>query len=469
MATTKNANTNLFEFWSNAQNDLVNTWKDSAEKMKDTFVTNEAFENSGDYFQKWYNKQAELFNSAKSATNETNPVNWLNNWYKEQMDLTKEWTNQYNSLMNNNNFNWANPTETMTQAKDSMDKMKGFYDNWTKQATEMYNTWSTKLENPFQKDTFANMFNSTDVYMKSFEFWMPYFKNFQNNNFDMNMFKNNFSMDMFKDMMDKAFNFAPNGVKEMFDNMNKSTKDMFSQAQNNMWNMGQQFNNPFNNMMPQGSEFFNTALNNYHNFVNQFNQMNSPFMKMMTPGADKNNIEGFQNLNNEMVNFNTKSSQMQYLVYMNGLKAVQAFAENLKAKADKNETYENFTSFYQDWLNTMDASFVELFRSKEYSKVQAEFSSASHKIKKMTEEMSEKALAYIPVATRTEMSDLYKTVHEMNKRIKTLEAELATAKKANTTAKTAPKTTATKSAPKATTATKSAPKATTTKTATAKK
>ena len=87
-----------------------------------------------------------------------------------------------------------------------------------------------------------------------------------------------------------------------------------------------------------------------------------------------------------------------------------------------------------------DTVFGELFSSEEYSKFQADFTTVTMTVKKSVEKQMEKMMANVPVVTRSEMDDLYKTVYEMNKHIKSLEKKIAAYESETTTEVKAAKT-----------------------------
>jgi polyhydroxyalkanoate synthesis regulator phasin len=117
---------------------------------------------------------------------------------------------------------------------------------------------------------------------------------------------------------------------------------------------------------------------------------------------------------------------MQYMMYTTGLKAMEEVADNIYNKLHKGEDMNNFMKVYQEWLNTNDKHFVNLFSTAEYSKMQAELNTLGMKMKRHMDMQMEKMLNNVPVATRSEMDELYKVIHELRKRINTLEKQIDT-------------------------------------------
>ena len=72
-------------------------------------------------------------------------------------------------------------------------------------------------------------------------------------------------------------------------------------------------------------------------------------------------------------------------------------------------------------MNLSDKTFVSLFETDEYSRLMAEVSAMQLKLKKDIEVQMEKFMTGIPVATRSEMDELYKTIYELKKQVRQME------------------------------------------------
>jgi hypothetical protein len=99
-------------------------------------------------------------------------------------------------------------------------------------------------------------------------------------------------------------------------------------------------------------------------------------------------------------------------------------AENILGKIQNGTDVNSMMALYQEWLNISDKVFVSLFESDEYSKLMAEVSSLQLKLRKDIEDQLEKYMVGIPVATRSEMDELYKTIYELKKQVRQLEKML---------------------------------------------
>jgi hypothetical protein len=466
---------NLFADWAKqAQTTFENVTK-SSEKMNKEFM--DSFSNkNNDYFKNWMETQQTFWNNKDAKSNSTNPTDFFTNWYQQQM-------NSMQNMMSQNMMNEWVKNNPMTDVQANMQKASEQMMDWNKNMTTNFQEQLNNMMGGDQKGFFTTMFNNADTYTKMFQTWMPMMEQLQNGKFDMETFTKSFSPEMTKEIMDKMFSFMPdNNMNEMYSNWMKQMNAWNGNAQTQGTEMWNNWKGQYeNNMSTAMNQPFEQMMNMYNMMTEQFNQASNPFMKMMTPNADKKILETMKEINDKMVKFNMKNTQMKFMMYEKGNKAMQNFATTLNEKVQKGESVENFMTFYTEFLNTMDAEMVELFGSEHFSQLQAEMSSLGFRLKKQMDEQMENTLSNLPIVTRTEMDSMYKSMYEMNKELRNLLREnattvTATAKKASATVKKAAKATvkkttkptAKKATAKKATAKKAAPKAKAKK-ATAKK
>jgi polyhydroxyalkanoate synthesis regulator phasin len=410
----ENNTKNLFETMADMQKQAVENFNNAAENMQKNMFQNNTIDS--DFFKKWYDSQMSFFNQNADAKN-NNPVEFFNTWMNNQMNMAKTWfENSQNMMKNMNNMNNMND-----DAKKAYENMMSMYNNWM---STMNNTYSEMLKNfsndGTAKDSFAGLFNNAEMYMKSFEFWMPMFKSMQEKTFTPETFKQMFNAPLFKDMMDKMFNMQPDFMK----NMSEEAKANFFKMMDSNKGMFDQYKAGMMSNMHNMNEMFNTAYTNYNNMHSQISNALAPFMKLMTPGTQKQSAEMMNELANEFSIFNIKNAQMQYMMYVTGMKAMEEVSENIYAKIRNGEEVNSFMTIYQEWLNINDKNFVKLFESAEYSKMQAELNSFGMKLKRQIDLQMEKTMSTLPLINRSEMDELYKTIHELKKRIAMLEKQI---------------------------------------------
>jgi hypothetical protein len=233
-----------------------------------------------------------------------------------------------------------------------------------------------------------------------------------------------FNANMFKEMIDKMFGMQPEFFQNMTNQMMETMKNSMGNMMDNNKNMFDNMKNMMNHMMPNGSDMVGNMLNMYNNWYASLHQAAAPIMKLMPNGTMKHNMQTMQDMMNQMAVFNFKNAQLQYVMYQTAMKASEELSEELYAKMRNGEEMDNFLKVYQNWLNKLDKHFVKLFETNEYSKMMAETSAMQLKLKKQFESMMEKAMSHLPLINRSEMDDLYKTIHELKNRVHALEKQL---------------------------------------------
>lgn len=429
-----NSTKNFFESMMDTQKQFVDSMTQTTENLKKGFGENV----NNDYFKKWFDNQMSFFNQGTAANNtekstSNNPFEYYTNLF--QNNLTKG--QDMASFMNNAMNNWMTWSQNMNKFNSNVNDANNMFQNWnnmlTKSFQEMLNNFGV---NGTQKEAFMGLFNTQDMYMKLYEFWSPMMKQMQEKSFNMDTFKNMFNAEQYKGMMDQMLNLNPEisaQMKEFFLNAIKNNMNMSKEAFEKM-------KTQMGTMPTFGKESFDQALEQFQNVSSQMKDAMSPMVTLMSPGKDREQMIAINELGNTMVAFQIREAQFRYMLYTTGLKAMETLAENVATKIQNGEEYKDFNTFYNEWINVNDTVFGELFQSEEYSKFQADFTNVTMTVKKGVEKQMEKMLESVPVITRTEMDDLYKTVYEMNKHIKALERKIESLETPSTTEVKAAKT-----------------------------
>lgn len=444
-----------YKNWLEGQKTMFTTAKDKAADM--TGNGQENVNKMNEFYQNWFKTQTEWakqmwemnMNHMKNATqqnNSTDPMtmwnNWMNQWngWASNMNKANQWNDMMNKWQSMNPFNadaWKNANENWTN----------LYNQYYEMLNSSFSNLQKDMENGTTQDAYRNMVNVSEAFTRFSEMWMPFWKSIQDKTFNSEMFKQYANAEVYKDLMDKYFGFMPEQSREYFQNMSKMMQD-------NMGQMGQhgtaaydQMRGMMNNMMPAPAEMFATMHNNYNAFSKMMNDAAAPFTKMMTPNQHTKTMMEWNDIMNRMAEYNIKNAELQYMVYNQGTKVMDKLAENVAEKVKSNEQIDSVMAVYQEWLNLSDSTYVELFESEEYSKLMAEVNAMQLTLRKDVDKQMEKYMVGVPVATRSEMDELYKTIYDLKKQVRELEkaneAMEEEATPAKTTASTAAKKTTT--------------------------
>lgn len=459
MTTNTNSSKNFFETWVDSQKKIVDNMVENTQKVSTNEAINEALEKGGDFFKKWLDNQMSFVNQEKphASGTATENINAWNKFYTEWMEGQLKWAKEVYDYtqnaakgMTNNTNSWPynfmnNDMKTGFAAFDNMNNF-GQWNNWL---TNMYNDMAKTMQNGTAKDAFSGMFNNAEGFTKFYELWMPMLKSINDKTFTTESFNKYMNPGLYKEFMDRFFGFAPDAFKNYYEQVTKMMGENMKTQADMGHNMYTNMKNNMNTAMPwMGDNMFANALNTYNTFYNNLQNAVSPLAKMMTPNAATKGAEDMANIANHMAIFNIKNAEMQYIVYSHGVKVMDKMAEKIAEKVKAGEEVKGIVGLYQEWLNTSDKVFVELFEGDEYSQLQAEISSLSLKLKKAIEGQVEKMYANVPLVPRSEMDELYKTIYDLKKQVYEMSKNM---NNTEATAETAKEETAPKAARKTTT------------------
>lgn len=445
-----------YKNWLDNQKTVFSTTSEKASNLGTNVQDNTAKMN--EFYQNWFNTQmgwakqmwemnAEHMKKATNQSTATDPMSQFTNMWNNatsnfnnmsnNMNQANNWMNFMNQFQNNNPMNmdtWKKASESFT----------GIFNQYYEMLNNGFSELQKNMQNGTTQDAYRNMINVSEGFTRFSEMFTPIWKSIQDKTFNADMFKQYMNPAMYKEMMDKYFGFMPENSRQYMQNMTDMMQKGMGQFGTTGMNGFQQMRGMMNNMMPANSEVFGGMLNGYNNFQNMMANAAAPFAKMVTPNQHTKAIAEWSDISNRIMVYNIKNAEMQYMIYTQGNKVMDALVENISAKMQNGEEVKDMMALYQEWLNISDKVFVSLFESDEYSKLMAEVSAMQLKLRKDVEGQMEKMMVGIPVATRSEMDEMYKTIYDLKKQVRQLEKMLeidgaveATEEKAKSKAKKA--------------------------------
>lgn len=397
------------EFNQNWLNNQIN-WVKQAWEMNQNFIKNNT-------------PNADTFKTA------SNPMEWFNtmnnNWNKvsnwmSQANETQNFANQWMNMMQQ--YSPANATENF---KKSTENFTGIFNQYFELMNSTFSEMQKNMQNVTTGDVYGNMVNAAAGFGKFSEIWAPFWKSIQDNNFNAELFKKSFNAGAYKEMMDKFFGFMPENSRQYMQQatewMNNGLKG-FGDFGKSGYNQGREF---MANMNPfAGQNIFENMMNGYLQMQSAFQNAVAPIAKMVTPNQFTKAATEWSDIADRMAIFNIKNAELQYMMYQQGNKVMDKLVENITNKIENGTEISSMTALYQEWLNISDKVFVELFESDDYSKLMAEVSALQLKLRKEMDLQTEKSLAGFPIATRSEMDELYKVIYDLKKEVRQLEKML---------------------------------------------
>ena len=465
-----------------SNNNLVDTIVDNSKKVMDSVVENtkkltngsnpltETIEKGNDWYKNWLENQKNIFTkatghaapaaeTAKNGSDATaKATEFMENWMKMQaemakqmwdmsQDATKHFTNGttahtnpfaafQNSFSNNANpmatwmnnmqaANWMNQVQnanpfTADNFKKATDGMTSMFNQSYETLNNNISTWQKSFESLTAHEAYKNMTATGEGFAKFAEMWAPMFKSIQDKSFNMDAYKQAMNPELYKEFMDKFFGFLPEGTRQQLTNMTDKMKEGMSQASTTAMDSY----NKMRGMMGNGSEAFGKVYGAYNNINNMMTEASAPFTKMMGSNAQTKTIQDWSDISKRVAEYNIKNAELQYMIYNQGTKVMDKLAENIAKKMQDGTEIKSMLALYQEWLNLSDKTYVSLFESTEYTKLMSEVSSMQNKLRKDIDLQMEKLIKDIPVATRSEMDEVYKTIYDLKKKVRQMERML---------------------------------------------
>jgi polyhydroxyalkanoate synthesis regulator phasin len=435
-------NNPMIDNMMDAQANAMSTWMDSAKKFQSAFTNGNIAAEGQNIYKDMMEKQAAMFSgfNATSAnpfannpfmTDNSKPEEFLKNWYNQQMVGLKQMTdfNQsiYNSMVNygKNANDYNNSFSTMNNAWTNI------YNSWTGTMNTSYDTFSKGIKNPFNADMFKNMYEGSQMYMKVQELFQPMMSAIKSSDFSMDTWKNIYAADNYKKMTEQVFGsfFTNTSLKEVFENSTKQMQNFFV----NQNGLGKEYYAQMQNMSAQFPELFSGNSENmkdlYAKMNNVFAKTFEPLLKVVNPGKEKENIEATIALLDKVTEFSVKQSELQAHLYKTMQTSMEALAKETQDKYKDAQagtfTMPTATELYTEWVKTNEKMYSELFATDEFSKVKAEALNLSMDVKKHFEKQFENVFEQYPITFKSEMEEVYKTMHELKKTVKDLQTKLA--------------------------------------------
>jgi polyhydroxyalkanoate synthase subunit PhaE len=352
----------------------------------------------------------------------------------------------------------------------------GLYDSWR----TMYNTWASamgKMPNPMQgmmnafpnasaSDAFGNMSTMANTYFRLFEFWTPMLKAMQESGWSEEKFRTMFDPEQYSRIMNSVFNYvSPETMQSFSSQVSKMMAAMNDSSQAATVDMSEMMQQSMQAMSQLASGNIDDATKTYVDMVNRVQKPFAPIAKMVFIGKDREAME----LTNELLKaysvFTAQYGKIQQLTAAAGQQSMQELTTKVAGLAQKGEQPKTYDEFFKMWVKSNEIGFDNLFKTEEYSRLQGDMQTSSMLIRKHADALMELSMSDMPVATRSALDEAYQSIHELKRKVRSLErkveaqesaiAELGGGKPASNKAAAAPKAAIkTTAAPKAATASK---------------
>ncbi len=350
---------------------------------------------------------------------------------EKAIDFFDTWVKSQEKLVDN----WMETTKKLPQALWGTEMFKnsksdtpgsGFVDLYTSWVNEMVSALAKMhgLNTDIIKDILSKVTDGSDVYVRFYKIWLPISQAIQERVSDPDIYRELIDPMQYKEVVDKIFGFSPDAVTEFIDQVSKLSES---------WGfVAKEFGVPWIKAARKNAamapEFIDgrpeTFLNIFHNLFCAFDNTIGKVFHIPAVGKDREKVELIMRGCDDLAVFLAGNTEYQHSVYMTAVKAMEKVLETVAQKIRNGEEIKTFDEFFDLWVDVNEREYYHLFRTEEFSKRQGELLDSSLKVRKHFHKLMELYLFDFPVALRSEMDDLYRTVYDLRKKVSHLEKKL---------------------------------------------
>jgi class III poly(R)-hydroxyalkanoic acid synthase PhaE subunit len=124
------------------------------------------------------------------------------------------------------------------------------------------------------------------------------------------------------------------------------------------------------------------------------------------------------------INFSKASVDYQLMLLDVWLKASEELMRELASSEEKGETVQDWQQFLQVWSSVFDRVFAQTFRSENALEVQGNFLNSAVTYRLYQQQLMEVFLKMYDLPTRSEVDEIYRSIYELRKEIKSLKKSI---------------------------------------------
>ncbi|MCX8143843.1 MAG: hypothetical protein N3F62_06235 [Bacteroidia bacterium] len=420
-----------------SQSQALNNWLEATQKMQNAIANGNAMTEGPAIYKEWLEKQMALAGGtvAKMTEPTTTPQQqveiFFKSWFQSQMDYFKKMTD-FNQSVWSSVSNFGRPANDYISTFSTMNNQwTNIYNEWVKAVNTTFETYQSAFKGAFNKNIFQEMMQSNALYNSFKELYTPIFEAFQKGEYKPELFKQFYDVETYKKLTDRIFgglfNTTPD-LKTFFDTAMTQIHNYFS-SQNAL---REQYMNYYKKLFENYPQLFTGDFDQikelYQKYGNIYYETFKPLLNLINNPKDKERLEEILILMDKIAQYAIKQSELSADVNLKIYQSLEKVAEKYSKKmmnADASAlTQVDYKSIYNEWLKEADELLTELFGTESFSKLKGEVLNLSMDIKTYFEKQMEKYLEFFPVAKTSELEEVYKTIHDLKKQVKSLEQKL---------------------------------------------
>ncbi|MBU2009139.1 MAG: hypothetical protein KJ624_04765 [Chloroflexi bacterium] len=167
--------------------------------------------------------------------------------------------------------------------------------------------------------------------------------------------------------------------------------------------------------LQKGPQAYGEALNWW---LPAYEQTWGRLLRMPALGPMRETVGLLQQGAEALVNYFSVSTDFGSAFSRVSTEAMQKVMTELGSMSDKGQAPKTFREFYKLWWTTNEEAVKELYQTPEFSRLLGQVVDAIMLVRKRYHEIIEEYLKALPIPTRTEMNDLYKSVYLLKQEVR---------------------------------------------------
>ncbi len=416
---------NPMKSWWETQEQMLNLWKDSMEKMSSAQGMDFLGETGKDMIKNLMESQKKMIDMWGKPFAQFQPQQMADMFSPQGQEAWQGWWNMQQKMFN---F-WKDAMQTMQPGmsselfgmKDWSLPFGNMYQEMMKGSASGYQEFMKLIPTGVGRETFEKMTQASQVYTNMMSFWENIADNLPGKD-DVEKWKefSNTWLENYNKVLDDFFSL---NLPEPFRSLMKTPAEMTELYQEVFFN----FLQPWVDVSDQLQEKYTQAMKGdrdaYMDFLRLWHEtyQNSYGKVLRVPalGLSRESFEKISGSIDSFMQYLASSNKFSASLYKTGQEVMEQLMKRIAELAEKGEAPSTFSEFYQLWWHSNEEAYFELFKTESFSKMLGEAVDSWVRFKKHYDDLVDDFVSQnLPVPTEKEMDSLYKTVYQMRKTIK---------------------------------------------------
>lgn len=390
----------IFQDWLKAQEQFLDTWKESVTAFQPESVKNTFGEPFEKMLEEWKNNQEKVLELWKGTFSDFQPQNMLN----------------------------------LMSGGDATKQMKDFYKNWYENAQKMFQEMTKMFPTEIGKDTFEKMFQSGNVYSSLFDFWNKYISDFlQRPGASFPGRLDEMPKEWMEEYNKVLQQFFQQGFGDAFGDYISRTTELADSYRQTMESFLSPWFDSSEDLREKAMEAMRGDSDAYMQFLRKWNEAyQDSFGRLFRApgfGLTKETSERMLQSMEAYVEYTNALNEFTTALYGVGHNVMERLMNKLQELKDEGNPPETFKEFYDLWVEANENAYLELFKEDSFARLLGRVVDSGAKFKKRYDNLMMEALDNLPIPTDKDMDTVYQNMYELKKEVRYQRREIDELKK----------------------------------------